>query len=343
MRRTFALAVTLSLAAVAAPARAGDAAAAEVLFQQGRAASDKGDVATACVKFRESNRLDPAVGTVFNIGDCEEKLGHLATAWQLFREVVQRLPPADERVTIAKQRATALDKRVPRLTVHLADGSPAGAKVSRDGSELGAASLDVALPVDPGEHTIEVDAPGRARSSTKVSLAEAETKTIEARAGAPSSAGPSSSGTTTAPPADDGSGRRTAGYVVGGIGAAGIVVGAITGFMVLGKKSTVDDNCNAAKRCSQTGLDAADSGKTLGTVSGIGFIAGAVGLGVGTWLVLSSDGKKETAIGPSVLPGGGGVSVKGSWLRSRRRSQSGGFQRSSTSGRSVSRRYVCWG
>jgi hypothetical protein len=38
-----------------------------------------------------------------------------------------------------------------------------------------------------------------------------------------------------------------------------------------------------------------------------------VGLGVGTWLVLSSDGKSETAVGPSVLPGGGGLSMRGAW------------------------------
>ena len=38
------------------------------------------------------DRLDPAIGTVFNIADCEEKLGRLATSWTLFQEVVQRLP-----------------------------------------------------------------------------------------------------------------------------------------------------------------------------------------------------------------------------------------------------------
>ena len=73
------------------PARAQDArdpAAAEALFREGRTAAQKKDFTTACAKFRESNRLDPAVGTVFNIADCEERLGRLATSWTLFQEVV---------------------------------------------------------------------------------------------------------------------------------------------------------------------------------------------------------------------------------------------------------------
>jgi hypothetical protein len=78
--------------------------------------------------------------------------------------------------------------------------------------------------------------------------------------------------------------------VLGGVGIAGVAVGAVTGVMVLGKKSTVDEECNEQKRCSQTGLDAADAGSTLGTVSGIGFIAGGVLLGAGAVLVLTSGG-----------------------------------------------------
>lgn len=313
MRRAFALVAVLSFASLARDARAGDAAAAEVLFQQGRAASDKGDVATACVKFRESNRLDPAVGTVFNIGDCEEKLGHLATAWQLFREVVQRLPGADERVAIAKQRALALEKRVPRLTVHLATGAPAGTKVTRDGVELADASLDVALPVDPGEHAIEVAAPGRKSTTTRATLAEAETKTVEVRAGEAGvpTTGAATAATTTAPPA--GEGARTAGWVIGGIGAASLVVGGVTGILVLGKKSTVDANCNADKRCSATGLDAAESGKTLGTVSGVTLALGVVGVGVGAWLVLSNGEKQQTSLAPIAHPGGGGLALHTRW------------------------------
>src|SRR5882724_4922471 len=113
-----------------------DPAAAEALFRQGRAAAQSQDFSTACAKFRESNRLDPAVGTVFNIADCEEKLGRLATSWTLFQEVVQRLPPADNRRAIAEQRAGKLEPRVPKLSIRLARSDRSDVTVRRDGVSL---------------------------------------------------------------------------------------------------------------------------------------------------------------------------------------------------------------
>ena len=154
------LASALLLSARARADDSRDPAAAEELFRQGRAASQKQDFSTACAKFRESNRLDPAVGTVFNIADCEEKLGRLATSWTLFQEVVQRLPNDDERRTIANERARSLEGRVPTLTIHLGHTDRSDVVVRRDGVVLGAASLETALPVDPGEHTVMVEAPG---------------------------------------------------------------------------------------------------------------------------------------------------------------------------------------
>src|SRR5258708_23407364 len=60
-------------------------AAAETLFNDARAAMAKKQLDVACEKFRESDRLDPAVGTHFNLANCEEQRGHLASAWGLYR------------------------------------------------------------------------------------------------------------------------------------------------------------------------------------------------------------------------------------------------------------------
>ncbi len=278
----------------AAWAQGSDPAAAEALFREGRAAADAHDYRLACQKFHESHRLDPAPGTALNIADCEEKLGHIATAWTLYQEVTQRLPARDERSAIAKSRVQALEPRLPKLSIRLAPGSPAGTRVTRDGVELKAGSLDTELPVDPGKHLVVVEAPGHARAELTIELAEKDRKRVEVSAGhvvetvAPATA--SHAGSSS-------SGQRTAGYVLGGIGIVGIGVGTVTGMMVLGKKSTVDDNCDAQKRCNQTGADAAKSGRTLGTVSGVSFIVGAAALGAGAYLVLSSKEKEPTEIG----------------------------------------------
>jgi hypothetical protein len=282
-------------------AQGGDAAAAEVLFHEGRAASDAGDHHKACEKFHESHRLDPAPGTMLNIADCEERIGRLATAWTFYRAVTQKLPPNDERATVAKSRAEQLEPRLPKLALRLEAGAPAGSRVLRDGVELKTASLDVALPVDPGKHVIEVTAPGHAPRRYELTIGEAELVTRDVAPGMRRESSPALGASASA---DHGSGTRTLGWVLGGVGVVGVATFAVTGMMVLDRKSVVDENCDAGKRCNQAGADAAESGRTLGTISGVSLIVGGVALAAGAYFVLSSDGERPTTAlvaGPTTL------------------------------------------
>jgi len=289
---------------VACAEDARDPAAAEALFRQGRSAASQRDFKTACDKFRESNRLDPAVGTVFNIADCEEKLGRLATSWTLFQEVVQRLAADDNRRAIAEQRVHALEPRVPKLSIRLAHSDREGVIVRRDGVTLGAASLDTALPLDPGEHVVIVEAPGTKPAEFHAQLAEGQSLTLDVAVGAalPAGAEPQTGAPQSgAPPAKN----HTAAYVVGGIGLAGLITGGIAGALVLSHKSTVDSQC-VGKECTQKGLDAAHSGKTLGVVSTVGFVVAGLGLGGATFLFLTAPTSAEHAQSAAYAVGLGG-------------------------------------
>src|ERR1041384_7022387 len=64
----------------AARAEPDSVAAAETLFREGREAVKRADYAVACPKFQESQRLDPAIGTLLNLALCEESWGGLADA-----------------------------------------------------------------------------------------------------------------------------------------------------------------------------------------------------------------------------------------------------------------------
>jgi hypothetical protein len=121
----------------------------------------------------------------------------------------------------------------------------------------------------------------------------------------------------TAPQADDAtpkSGRLLAGWIVTGVGAAGIGVSLVTGALVLSKKSFVEENCPGPNKVCTTeeGLDAAEEGRRLSTVSTVAFVVGAVGLVGGLYLVLSSDTAKrpEVAIGALPLPTGGHFTLR---------------------------------
>lgn len=282
-----------------------DPAAAEELFRQGRTASEQQDFSTACAKFRESNRLDPAVGTVFNIADCEEKLGHLATSWTLFQEVVQRLPPADNRRAIAEQRASKLESRVPKLSIHLAHSDRTDVTVRRDGVSLGAASLDTSLPVDPGDHVVIVEAPGTRAAEFHARVAEGEHAVMDVTVGdllpANEQSNPGTSTHVDTPVVAPGH-SHTAAYVAGGVGVVGLVTGAVAGALVLSKKSTVNADC-VGKQCSPAGLAAANSGKTLGVVTTVGLITGAVGIGAATYLFVSAPSPTENVRSGAYLVG----------------------------------------
>lgn len=316
--------VTLLAAALAfvpgrALAQAGDPATAEALFAAGRAAFESGDYDSACAKFAESHRLDPAAGTVINLAACNERRGRLASAWQNWLEALSMLRPDDERRPGVEKRKADLEARLPRLEVRLAPGSPAGVAVSRDGVALGSAAFGVPLPVDPGPHRIEVTAQNRAPRAYDVNAEEGRLLDLVVEPGAPLSTAPTpkapaQAASKSAPREDSGGGTtRVIGYTAAGVGLVGIGVGAVTGLLALDRKQTIVDTCEKhgdRYACPSQGVDAADSGKTLATVSSIATISGLVLAATGVVLVLTSPsgGPEVTA---TFLPSGGMIGGRG--------------------------------
>ena len=96
------------------------------------------------------------------------------------------------------------------------------------------------------------------------------------------------------PPAthSGGSPNRTYALVAFGVGGAGLIVGAITGFIAMGKHSDLEGKCPDGKCPADTQSDV-DSYKSMGTISTIGFIVGGIGAAAGA--VLWFTAPKETA------------------------------------------------
>lgn len=141
-----------------------DVALSEALFREGKTLLQEGKFDLACPKLAESQRLDPAGGTLVTLGLCYEGAGKTATAWVVFGEALaaaERDKRAD-RVKLTKEHIAALEKRLSYLTIELAPegiGTPEFT-LTRDGANVNRAALGTASAVDPGKHVINVSAPG---------------------------------------------------------------------------------------------------------------------------------------------------------------------------------------
>ena len=278
-------------------ARAGPPEA-QRLFTEGRTAMTKNDYETACAKFEESLKLEEAPGTVLNLGDCEEKRGHLVAAEVHYRRAASGFTNPQKQ-QFATEQADRVAQRVPKLLVH---ASAPGVVVHEGANEV---ALETPIKHDAGEITLRAEAPGRKPKELKATLTEKNQTTVDVGELEPET----SELATTTPKEKTGSeGMSTlsmTGIIVGAVGVASLTTGAITGVMALGRASTVKDHCDDALACDSQGVDAASSGSTLSTISTITVIAGAaLAVGGGAMFVIGRKKKSESApaAATSILP-----------------------------------------
>jgi hypothetical protein len=311
------LAAALLVASIAggsthAQAAGPDSATADKLFRDGRAAADAGDFRTARDRFLESERLDPAPGTLLNIAECELHLGMLVNAREHFELAASGFPKADRRRVLAAGRASEIETRLARVTLRLGPGAPPGTVVARNGVRVEAAALGQPMLADPGRLEIVVTAPGRAPKSTTLMLAEGQAVEQTLTAGDPATVSEPAPAPVPATAPDDAASSppatyplRTLGFVVGGVGAAGLLTGTITGVLALGQASTAKAHCNTSTwACDSQGVSAASSSSSLATVSTVSFVAGAVLVGLGAYFVLGwkASPSSTALVLPPVIP-----------------------------------------
>jgi serine/threonine-protein kinase len=318
------LAVALAgalLLGVAPSARAqssADKAAAEALFQAGRDLMSSGKYDQACAKFEGSQKLDAGLGTLLFLADCYEKAGRLASAWATFREAESIASGRGDqaRAQVAKGRYGALEPRLSKLWIKVADGNDPATLVKRDGEGVPRESWGVALPTDPGEHTIEASAPGRRPWSSKVTVqgeganTPVEVPVLEAAPAEAPVATTSSPAPAPPPPVTPAEEprpshfQRTLSFVVGGVGIVGLGVGTYFTVRASGKKSESLKNCDTPAQpnvCSQAGVTLRDQALSSARLATVFMVGGGVLLagGVVLYFTAPSSGPAKTG-----MPGG---------------------------------------
>ena len=327
--------LTAPIALATTDAHAGEAAAAQELFTEARRLIKLGNWAEACPKLEESQRLDPGVGTQFNLADCDEHVGKTATAWALFLEAASASKNGGQkdREKAARARAAALEPKLSRITV-LVRSADAGLEVTRDGVAVGQAQWGSAVPVDPGEHSVAATAPGKKAWRTTVTvpagtaavpvevpvLEDAPAPVAEVAAPPPSADSPPVGPVTipdVAPVERSSSGRRTAGGVIAVVGVVGLGVGATFGILSKGKHDDASSHCRG-NVCDPAGASLRDSAIASGNVSTVAISVGAAALVGGAILWLTAPKATPARAGkirpaPMVGSAGTGIALGGVW------------------------------
>ncbi len=315
-----ALVASLLVLSVAPVARAQDAqavAAAESLFQAGKGLMTQSKFDEACPKFAESYRLNPLPGTSLNLANCYKQSGKTASAWAQFREAAfqARKNNQADREAAATQEAAALEPNLSRLQIN-AEQTP-GLVIRRDNQEVGAGALGTAIPVDPGPHSIEATAPGYSVWSTSIVIGkDKDSKTITIPLLSKNAEQSKIAGAT-----GPNKSLRTASYVVGGVGVAGLIVGGVFGGLAASGKSKLAGECPGNVCPTGAAADDLASAKGKATISTIGVAAGGALLATGIVLFVVSGSKGEApkdeapraAFIPVFGPQGGGFSFTGSF------------------------------
>lgn len=266
----------------------GDAALAEALFRDAKSLMQQNKHAEACPKLEESQRLDPGGGTQLTLALCYEGAGRFATAWAAFSEAltIAKRDNRPERAKIAQDKIDSVAAKMAYLTVvvppEVASVSP---EVKRDGSVLRSTVWGTAIPVDPGEHLVEVTAPGKKKWARKVTAGGSEglkitlkiTKLEDEEGAGSGKAGPGDDKGPETPPKDGGPGswKKPTGITLLVVGAIGMGVGGYFGFSALSKRKDADDRCPAKECADPTAVALVDESKSAATISTVGIGVGA--------------------------------------------------------------------
>jgi hypothetical protein len=304
----------MTAAAPAFAQSAADEATSRTLFEEARKLMDQGKFAEACPKLEEGQRLAPGIGMKFNLAECYERSGKLASAWGTFLDVASSSRAAGQldREKVARRRALSLEPELLKLKVDVAQANKLeGLEVRRDGAIVGTGQWGTAIPADPGEHVITATAPGRRPFEVKVNVAGGAgyvaSVAIPLLTIDPSSHQKPTS--VVAPPAQRGGTQRAIGWITSAVGFVGVGVGAGFGIDAMSKFGSSAQYCYPKNQCLPEGSAYRDDARSSGNISTIAFIAGGAAVVAGLLLVLTAPSGDVQRSG-WLVPGPGGLGAR---------------------------------
>ncbi len=324
---------SLALSQLAFAEDAATTAAARATGYEGAQAYEQGDFITAADKLGRAFEVAKVPTLGLWHARALEKCGRLVEAAARYTETIE-VPVKTGKIKEQKQaQAEAADElaklrpRIPTLTI-IAKGSTDGVELTIDDIVLPITLLGSKHPTNPGVHQVKATRGDRVLHKD-ITLTEGEKQSLEldltgldSPPATPASLpvpvvapqpGPTATSVALARPAEPRKVQKTVAWVVLGVGGVATITGMITGLMVKSKKDQLDasGDCEGTE-CFATQRDLRESYNSLRTVSTVSFVIGAVGLGAGTALLVTTPKPKEKSQTTAWI-GLGAVGVKGSF------------------------------
>lgn len=308
--------VFVSLFALTAPAwsaraDAGGAAASDekARFKAAQDLFDKGKFAAALPLFRAIE----SPNATFYAGLCLRELKQLPEAYEELSAAIRGATAraatepryAATRDAASTERA-ALTAKIGLVVIAVTD-RPAGLEVKVAGRLLAAERLGESVAVAPGPVLVEATAPGRAAFQRELAIGAGSSEVL---AIALPPAGGASADHAASPRDQSGGTARTAGFVVAGLGAAGLVTFAITGALANSKYDSVSKACGGTHCADPAYSSQIGAGKTLDTVANVGLATGLLGAAGGALMILFG-GPRPAPVAVAASPDGARLFVSG--------------------------------
>jgi hypothetical protein len=294
----------------AADGDSNERALATALFREGRRLMAEGRPAEACPKLEESERLDPGGGTLLNLALCHELEGRTATSWSEFANAISvaRRDNREDRAAEAQRHMASLEPKLARLRLVVpADARCPGLVVRRDGAPVGPAAWEFAIPVDPGLHVIEAEAPGRMpwRESLAVSTpGETRAAVVPVLAPIPQEAPapPRQAQNVDRPSGPRSFWQRSAGIALAVVGVGGLGLATFFGVRAKSDWDFAAPKCTSGTCTDRNAFDSWSDANANASRANVALIAGLVafGGGVALWVTTpSSRGSARFGVGPT--------------------------------------------
>ena len=321
------LSCALASAAATVPAYAApdkeELSRARARFQQATELEQAGNWAAALQQFREVGQVRMTPQVRYHIALCEEKLGKLVAAlggYELALSEAESLGPDFHKEV--EEKTNALRERIPKLVIERGQGAEA-ATIELDGIALGASSIGIDVPLDPGPHQVAARASGYEPYMETIEVPERETKRvlvtmkrIVENAGATSN--DDNKEPVPLPAAPPAQSSRMVPYAVGIGGGVLLITSGVFYLMRQSKINSLDTLCGNQDVCKPDAPVAQVNDEksklrtynAVATITALGGLA-AVGLAVGLLVLDTKASKPQAATSLYINPAAPGANLAG--------------------------------